>query len=74
MELKQDDSGFWYYPDKPEEFRVASVFDFKSIIPGTPFLIHSFHYDVFQCYRTNKNFKIDHIIKWINHGRVYVKK
>lgn len=74
MEAKQDDTGFWYYPAAPEDFRRATIFDFKRKIIGMPYLIHSFHYDIFECHRVNNNFKIDNIIEWLNQGRIYVKK
>lgn len=75
MEL-QYHNGWPYYPQLPENFRLATESDFRPLadkIKGKmPFLIHGFHSGRYECYRVTPRFRIEAIQQFIQLNRVYI--
>ena len=74
--IKDKVTGTLYYESKPENCREASREDFfdKGILRlGMPYLIYSYHYEQYQVYRVNQNFKFElNVGPWMKDGRVFV--
>ncbi len=70
--------GYYYYPTLPHGWRIAKLKDFyqgAKLIINKPFLIHTWHSKVFECYRTRSGFPVNEntdVRIWLNQNRVYV--
>jgi hypothetical protein len=71
-------SGMRYYDSLPSNTRKATKDDFfkgEDPIIGLYYLIHSYHYPMFQIFRVNFNFVYEENVEpWMADGRVYVRK
>ena len=79
MEIQQDAlTGFFYYDQLPENFRLALLSDFNNlsncIETRKPFLVQGFYSGRFECYRVQLWFRVEKIKEWLEQGRVYVVK
>lgn len=68
----QDTNGFWYFPELPQCAVVATEEELAAIKTGTPFILHGFYSEKYECYRATKNFKRSDYQAWIDEGRFYL--
>jgi len=71
----QDKNGLWYYSEQPEGTRLATMNDISAGVfkPKTPFLVHSYYSEKFECYRSSGRIS-ELLIEFIKGDRVYCLK
>ena len=69
---EKDDLGLWVYRVLPEEAKVFSIEMYKKqdLKLNTAFIIHSFVYDEYQCFRVSKR-TFEWILPFVLADRMY---
>jgi hypothetical protein len=72
----QDKYGFWYYPELPENTRVATDDDFENMTrcvrEQKPFILKSFHSNMLECWRVKTLEALSKIRPWLDAGHIYI--
>jgi len=73
--IVKNNIGSYHYEVLPENTRVATKDDFYlngMPIPNKPYLIYSYLFDVYDCYRVRSHFPPPDFDEFLNDKRVYV--
>jgi len=76
MEIKTDINGNKFFEELPTGWRIAKECDFfnddQRFYKGKAYLVHSFHTNRYETYRTTGMDSFNRMKEWIEWGRVYV--